>query len=57
MECSNFFCIYQKDDKCMLDEISLDICGRCQECIYPNIPTYILEAEKEALRKKFDTEI
>ena len=57
MECLNNFCIYQKDDKCMLDEIELDINGSCTECIYPDIPTHILEYEKEKLRKKYETDM
>ena len=56
MNCKNFFCIYQKDEKCLLDEISVNICGMCEDCIYANIPEDILESEKEKLRKKFETE-
>ncbi len=57
MECLNYFCIYQKDDECMLDEIELDINGSCAECIYPDIPPQILECEKEKLRKKYKTDM
>ena len=57
MECLNKLCIYQKNDKCMLDEIELDSSGICQMCIYPDIPPEILEQEKEKLRKKYETDI
>ncbi len=54
MECLNEFCIYQKNDKCILDEIEIDIGGNCQSCIYPDIPPQILEQEKEKLLKQFE---
>ncbi len=57
MECLNNFCIYGKDNECMLDEIELDINGSCASCIYPNIPTQILEHEKEKLRKRYETDM
>ena len=57
MECLNYFCIYGKDNECMLDEIELNINGCCEECIYANIPTEVLEYEKEKLRKKYETDI
>ena len=34
MRCENNFCIYWKDKSCILDEISLDIQGQCEDCIY-----------------------
>ena len=52
MKCLNMFCVYQKDGKCMLDTIELDVTGACQSCIYPDIPTEILENAKEETRKK-----
>ena len=56
MECLNNFCIYGKDNECMLDEIELDVNGCCEECIYANIPTEVLEYEKERIRKRFVNE-
>ena len=38
----------------MLDEIELDSSGICQMCINPDIPTEILEQEKEKLRKRYE---
>lgn len=46
MECLNDFCIYQKDEKCMLDRISIDTLGMCDSCIKTNIDEQILEILK-----------
>ena len=56
MVCLNKFCIYQKNDKCLLEVIELDINGCCEECIYADIPPQILEYEKEKLKKIYETE-
>ena len=56
MECLNIFCIYQKNDKCLLDAVSVDSTGSCQECIYLNIPSEILENSKEKVRQRLDRE-
>ena len=47
MDCENEFCIYQKDDKCTLDKISLDFQGICNECIYVNLDDALLKELKE----------
>lgn len=47
MDCENEFCIYQKDDKCTLDKISLDFQGICNECIYVNLDNELLEELKK----------
>mgnify|MGYP003290400733 CR=1 FL=1 len=47
MNCRNEFCIYQKDDKCILDEINLDIQGSCEECIYVEINNKVLQVAKD----------
>ncbi|MBP3706821.1 MAG: hypothetical protein J6J13_06220 [Clostridia bacterium] len=56
MECQNMFCIYQKRDKYILDEISLDISGRCECCIYPDVEEDILNVAKMKLLKKYGEE-
>ena len=53
MDCMNVFCIYQKDDRCLLDHISLDDMGCCQECIYPDLSPQTLEHEKEKSRNRY----
>jgi len=46
MKCENCFCIYQKNNKCILKNIELDVLGQCHECIYVDIPQKYLEALK-----------
>ncbi len=33
MNCENISCIYQKDGKCTLDEVSMNSLGMCSDCI------------------------
>ena len=54
MNCLKELCIYQKDDKCMLDSIELDNNGCCESCIFVNIPSNLLEYEKENLRRRLE---
>ena len=56
MECENFFCIYQSKKKCILDEISLNIFGACDCCIYPELDSDYLEKKKQILLEKYDSE-
>ena len=37
MNCENIFCIYWHGQECTLTSISLDIQGRCIDCIYVNL--------------------
>ena len=46
--CMNDFCIYWENRHCILDEISLNEAGMCNECIEVNIP----EAELAVIRKR-----
>lgn len=54
MKCRNEFCIYEKNGKCILEKIELDITGTCEDCIYADIPTRILEYKKDELRRKYE---
>lgn len=47
MQCENCFCVYWKDNRCIVDEIYLDIMGCCQTCIYVDIPEDILREKRE----------
>lgn len=52
MNCENYFCIYNKKEKCTLNEISLDFQGRCNECIYVNLEeAQLKKIKKEQLRR------
>lgn len=46
--CENEFCIYEENGKCTLDEITLNIDGSCNECIYINIDKQTLKMLKSS---------
>ncbi len=46
MDCENAMCIYQKEGKCILDEITLNEMGVCEECIVVTIDKGFLEYKK-----------
>jgi len=52
MKCENGFCIYQENDECLLEEISLDILGQCTDCIYIDLEEKTLNQVKEYMRKR-----
>lgn len=52
MLCKNIFCIYWKENNCILDEISLDIQGNCEDCIYVEIENSRLEVMRKTLLQK-----
>lgn len=37
MNCENIFCVYNIKNKCVVNEVSLDITGMCKDCIYIEI--------------------
>lgn len=49
MQCANFLCFYEKSGKCIPDDITLNECGYCRECIYINVD------KKELSRPKKET--
>ena len=46
MRCENKFCIYQSENKCILDNVSLDCNGTCKTCIRINLTDEELEKFK-----------
>ena len=52
IECHHKLCIYQCDEKCLLDEISINNAGACEDCIYIDVEEDELEAKKKELRRK-----
>ena len=52
LSCENEFCIYQKNENCILDVIHLDVNGNCTDCIYINIEDDALINLKEKLLKE-----
>lgn len=49
MKCENVFCIYWADKSCQLDDISLDIQGNCQSCIYIELSEKMLLKKRKSL--------
>ena len=47
MNCENIFCIYQRENRCVLEKINLDILGVCTDCIYVNVGKEKLKELKE----------
>jgi len=47
--CDNEFCIYQKQGKCILESVHLDIQGNCADCIYVRIKEDTLNHLKDKL--------
>ena len=56
MKCENIFCVYQKNDECILEEIELDILGQCRECIYIDLPDDIINEQKNKKLLSFNSE-
>lgn len=61
MNCENFLCIYEKNNKCLLDTINLDILGQCTNCVYISIENDLLDTLKKntraALQDNYDDTI
>ena len=51
LSCENEFCIYQKQGKCILESVQLDIQGNCADCIYIKIEEDPLNFLKEKVLK------
>ncbi len=52
MECENYFCVYWRNEKCILDKIRINGLGMCDECIMVNIKEEVLDAEKKRYLEK-----
>ena len=46
MNCENNYCIYSKDDSCILNSVSIDSLGMCDDCIIISLDEDFLKAEK-----------
>ena len=51
LSCDNKFCIYQKQETCILEKVELDTGGNCVDCIYINVEENTLNGLKETLLK------
>lgn len=53
--CENLFCIYWEENKCILSNISLDVQGNCQDCIYVDLQKMTLAEARKQMRKKLES--
>ena len=52
MICENIFCVYNKEENCVLGDVELDIQGKCTSCEYVDIDDeYLKRKKKEALER------
>ncbi len=56
MVCENLFCIYYSNRYCILEKVSLDILGCCQECIYIEFSEEELAWRRKKLLERFAEE-
>lgn len=56
MICENVFCVYQKEDRCLLDEVRLDIQGKCTEYIYVHVDETELKRNKQKILERYAME-
>ena len=54
MRCENKFCIYWEDNECTLEDVCIDNSGRCDDCIYVNIPEEQLKVSRKEILDRYD---
>lgn len=54
MRYENDFCIYWSGNVCQLEQISLDVRGVCQECIFVELEEFFLKEQREKLRRRVE---
>lgn len=47
MNCENEYCIYNLESKCLLEKISVNSLGMCDDCIMISLDEDFLAAEKQ----------
>ena len=51
LTCENYFCIYEKNGKCVLDSVNISFQGICEDCVYPAVDFEKLEEIKKKYRE------
>jgi len=54
MHCGNNFCVYWDNKKCILNEVSLDISGQCEDCILIDIEEDLLKQKRQEILDRLD---
>ena len=52
MQCDNEFCVYWAEKGCILREITLDIQGKCKNCLYIPFSKQELEQKRQAYQQE-----
>jgi hypothetical protein len=55
MQCENVFCAYWQNYICRLEQITLDIQGKCRECVYVEPDAKLLNRERNKILKRYET--
>ncbi|MCI9274365.1 MAG: hypothetical protein HFE39_10510 [Clostridiales bacterium] len=51
-KCDNIYCSFWEKDRCLLEGITVDEYGHCQEYVYPDIPEELFEQKRKEMREK-----
>ncbi len=54
MRCDYNFCIYWDNKNCILDEISINSSGQCDDCIVVDFDEDVLKQKRQELLEKLD---
>jgi len=52
MQCENEYCVYYKENKCVLEQVEIDSLGMCATCIRISLDeSFLLEERKRQLQE------
>ena len=57
MKCDNSYCLYQRQGKCTLKQIQIDISGTCSERQYVDLDDSFLDKAKDELLRSYNESI
>ena len=54
IQCENEWCVYQENNRCVMQTVTLDIQGQCQECVYVSLDAEWLQQRKNEARQALE---
>jgi len=54
VKCEFEYCIYNENYKCVLDEVTINNLGMCEECMLITLDSSFLDSERKRQRKEID---
>lgn len=54
MHCECDLCIYNQNNFCILDEITVSVSGACDNCVFVSLPEAYLEKQKNIQLDRLD---